>query len=156
MHCEKRWHGTIVDFILSWDNVGCWFYPFWRLGREDPCFCWARYCRWFHSSRWFNGASLMLSTGCQDLMTWFHGSDIWYVYILSQKSPKIFSFDASPKLKTPPFWNCDSRNSSLQSLNLRNNRIGDEGIESIAEGLTMSLKEMLGWQAEFVIEIMCQ
>jgi len=41
-------------------------------------------------------------------------------------------------------------------LNLRNNRIGDEGIESIAEGLTMSLKEMLGWQAEFVIEIMCQ
>lgn len=55
-----------------------------------------------------------------------------------------------------PFWTCDSRNSSLQSLNARNNRIGDEGIESIAEGLMMSFKEMLGLQAEFVIEIMCQ
>lgn len=36
----------------------------------------------------------------------------------------------------------------MQSLNLRNNRIGDEGIESIAEGLMMSFKEMLGWQAD--------
>ena len=75
-----------------------------------------------------------------------------YLYI-PPKSLSIFSPLMLRPNSNPLILNCDSRNSSLQSLNLRNNRIGDEGIESIAEGLTMSFKEMRGWQAEFVIEM---